>query len=101
MVLEEPSHAYRSHPSPAPGGNSGAFRTVCCPAGGEGVQGGPSSSCLSGAERELTRLRAELAHEETEGQEQSWAGASGSAAWQGSVEEHRNRSRGKVREGVD
>lgn len=91
----------RSHPSPAPGDSSGALGTVCCHAGGEGPLDGPSSSCLSGAERELTRLRAGCAQEETEGQEQSSAGAADGAVGQGSVEEHRNGCGRKAREGTD
>ena len=91
----------RSHPSPAPGDNNGALGTVCCYANGGGALYGPSSSCLSGAERDLTRLRAGRAQEETEGQGQSWAGAAGGAVGQGSTEKHRHGCRGKVREGIN
>lgn len=91
----------RSHPSPAPGDNSGALGTVCRCASGEGALDRPSSSCLSSAELELTKLRAGRAWEEAEGQEQSWAGAAGGAVGQGSLEERRNGCGGKGREGID
>lgn len=76
---EEPSPAERKVSFPAPGDNSGPWGTVCCHAGGEGALDGPGSSCLGCVEQELSGLWAGHAQEETEGQEQSWAGAAGGA----------------------
>lgn len=93
---EEPSPADEEPSFPVPRHSSGALGTVCCRAGGEGAVDGPNSSCPE-LEQELTGLWGGCAEEETEGQERSWAGASGSAVGQGGAEEHTSRCREKAR----
>lgn len=73
---QELSSADEKPSFPVPWHRSITFRTVCCHVGGEGALDGPNSSCPE-LEQELTRLWGGCAEEETEGQEQSWAGASG------------------------